>query len=438
MPTRVCVSHVSIAVLLTTIIGVYSHGSIVGLNGDVSGATGSRSYQTFKGMHPGLSEFDWFSLLGVGGRIDEYDSAGGEPGQTQHGPQYAGLKTDPSGKSWDISAQCKAGDVINFRVAITANHGGINEMRYLCADNINGNSIKTLDFYDKNAALTTARACYDKNPDSNVWRNNNCYEPRTLKRAPGSSGPTFHPDRPEMYILALGGQCFGPTKPSPRGSGLDMSYQLPGSLASCRRVIVQWWWQTTNSCMSPTWRKWKAAGSWPCPDTAWPRWDFATCDASKGTKAGSGEQFAALVDIPLSDTVSCDASTGAPPAGGGSTGGGGSPGGSGCTGNPCPVATMCRSEYGYCGTSANHCNAKSTWRASSCGSSAPTGGSTGGAARCPGVPCTNTAYCRSQYGHCGASAAYCNAQSTWRANGCGSLMVQQLEDEWSERSVPPL
>merc|ERR1712187_1076677 len=35
-----------------------------------------------------------------------------------------------------------------------------------------------------------------------------------------------------------------------------------------------------------------------------------------------------------------------------------------------------------------------------------------------GEPCDSESMCRSQWGHCGSSADYCNAQSLWRARGC--------------------
>merc|ERR1711920_900718 len=37
---------------------------------------------------------------------------------------------------------------------------------------------------------------------------------------------------------------------------------------------------------------------------------------------------------------------------------------------------------------------------------------------CSGEPCDSESMCRSQWGHCGSSADYCNAQSLWRASGC--------------------
>merc|ERR1712048_961758 len=43
-----------------------------------------------------------------------------------------------------------------------------------------------------------------------------------------------------------------------------------------------------------------------------------------------------------------------------------------CKGDPCALASQCRSQWGYCGTSLEHCNEKSTWKAGGCGGSETT------------------------------------------------------------------
>merc|ERR1719188_203277 len=45
---------------------------------------------------------------------------------------------------------------------------------------------------------------------------------------------------------------------------------------------------------------------------------------------------------------------------------------SSCSGEPCDDASYCRSEWGYCGSSADHCNAQSTWKAGGCSGGAST------------------------------------------------------------------
>lgn len=44
----------------------------------------------------------------------------------------------------------------------------------------------------------------------------------------------------------------------------------------------------------------------------------------------------------------------------------------GCTGAPCSDATLCRSKWGHCGSSADHCNDESIWKAGGCGSTSST------------------------------------------------------------------
>merc|ERR1719265_2763055 len=78
-----------------------------------------------------------------------------------------------------------------------------------------------------------------------------------------------------------------------------MAYQLPAGLAGCNHAIVQWWWQTTNSCIPQAWRDMREAGTFPCVSGSWPSWGMATCDASKGTKVQSGEQFSNCIDLQM-------------------------------------------------------------------------------------------------------------------------------------------
>lgn len=40
---------------------------------------------------------------------------------------------------------------------------------------------------------------------------------------------------------------------------------------------------------------------------------------------------------------------------------------------------------------------------------------------CSGAPCSDVTLCRSKWGYCGSSSEHCNAQSTWKAGGCSSI-----------------
>ena len=175
----------------------------------------SRNYATHKLKHGSLREWDPYSLNGIKGRVDQTDNACGEPGQTQHGIQYSGIEVDSEGKSWDAGQAFAAGESIKFRVAITANHGGIIELRYVCTDRLDKSSTLThLDFYDKAPDLETAAKCYTSNSHSNIWRDNDgCCKPRTLHRAvvdPASK--TYHASHPEWHALpkATASECMDP------------------------------------------------------------------------------------------------------------------------------------------------------------------------------------------------------------------------------------
>lgn len=125
-----------------------------------------------------------------------------------------------------------------------------------------------------------------------------------------------------------------------------------------------------------------------------------------------------------------------------------------CSGSPCGDVTYCRSEWGWCGSGANYCNAKSTWTAAGCGvktstSTMPAPSTTlvqtsaltsseirsttsvqtlatttltaSEAEDCQGAPCFDPAMCRSKWGWCGSSSAYCNMESTWKIDGCEAI-----------------
>ena len=240
----------------------------------------SKPLITHELKHGPLREWDPYSLNGIKGRVDQTDNACGEPGQTQHGMQCSGIEVDSGGKSWGAGQAFAAGESIKFRVAITANHGGIIELRYVCTDGLDKSSTLThLDPYDKAPDLETASKCYTSNSHSNAWRDNDsCYRPRTLHRAvvdPASK--TYHASHPEWYVLpkATASECMDPLQQI-GGSGVafDLEYQLPSSLASCGRVIVQWWYQMSNSCIPQAWREWQTAGSFPCTSSSWPIWSM--------------------------------------------------------------------------------------------------------------------------------------------------------------------
>jgi len=122
-----------------------------------------------------------------------------------------------------------------------------------------------------------------------------------------------------------------------------------------------------------------------------------------------------------------------------------------CSGSPCGDATHCRSKWGWCGSGVQYCNTKSTWTATGCGvdrltstSTSPTPSTTlsrtstitssvstttstvSFADSCQGAPCLDPSMCRSKWGWCGSSSAYCNMESTWKADGCNAMQFAAL------------
>eukprot|EP00939_MAST-03C_sp_MAST-3C-sp1_P004080 g4080.t1 len=214
---------------------------------------------------------------------------------------YETVNKSSADVTWTIPGTFSAGDTIEFDIKVTANHGGIFEFRYLCADS--KETIEYLDFYDKDLTLTSSSACYADNRESNIWRDSGdggCYKPRNLIRT-ATTGSTFLSSRPEWYILSQEETCFEGVIGPAADKYFAMSYQLPSSLSTCAsKVIVQWWWQTSNGCIFPEWRDANDQGIFPCDTGSWPNWGMSTCDAATGTKEASGEQFVNCLDLALS------------------------------------------------------------------------------------------------------------------------------------------
>merc|ERR1712137_1499400 len=121
-----------------------------------------------------------------------------------------------------------------------------------------------------------------------------------------------------------------------------------------------------------------------------------------------------------------------------------------CSGQPCSSASLCRSKWGFCGATSDYCNSESTWSSAACTEPRltlsptvrptlePTLEPTSAEpepesepesepeqesepemeSSCRGQPCSSPSRCRSKWGFCGESLAYCNNESTWTATGC--------------------
>lgn len=170
------------------------------------------------------------------------------------------------------------------------------------------------------------------------------------------------------------------------GAGAEYKYHLriPEGV-SCEKCTLQFWYRTANSCTPHP-------DAYNCffqglRDQGWnaDAWCSGacqysgTCPSVQAAENTCGEQFTNCADVRISE----NGGNGGGGGGSSSTGGGGggssptaSPAAStgGCTGEPCSLTSQCRSQWGHCGSSADHCNAMSTWSSGCAGggsSSAP-------------------------------------------------------------------
>lgn len=80
----------------------------------------------------------------------------------------------------------------------------------------------------------------------------------------------------------------------------------------------------------------------------------------------------------------------------------------------CEVPTLCCSEFGYCDTTAEHCDPSTCWSGPDCSRrGSPCGGGIVGTGLCE-----DSSLCCSQYGYCGSTDEYCDAATCWDGPGC--------------------
>lgn len=299
---------------------VFPHGALVSVRyadetgmPDVSGPWGSRNWQLNQ-IGTDKREYNTYGLNGIGGRVDEFDNPGGEPGDTgrQNSQWYTTLDS-----YWYVGTEMgkrvspktfRSGDAVKFGVKVTANHGGIFEYRYFCADQKKSqgiNTIETLDFYDAVDGVSDKITCIEQNHESNVWRENGasgtCYAPRNLERiATNEESNTVLPSRPEWYILSKDPKCF--TDDLGDEKMVEMTYRLPDT--QCTHLVVQWWWQTSNSCVMHAWKQAINKNEFPCGSSDWYNSRPGDCNpfADNKSPSNSGEQFANLIDFQLTSS----------------------------------------------------------------------------------------------------------------------------------------
>jgi len=221
---------------------VAGHGAVISLN-DGGDVTGARNWLVHTGHVDGLHEWDPYSLNGIQGRVDETSSPCGEPGQTQHGEQYRDLRPQ-----FLARGLLTPGQEVKFEVRVTANHGGWMQYRWSCVTGGTG-VVAMEDFYDIDATISTEEKCHTMYPGAN-FKSNTCMAPRLLKRVHKGETKNFWAAYPNNYILSQEEAC---QENVGEENTFAMYYQLPQR--ECQRIVIQWWWTTSNSCIIPEWRQ---------------------------------------------------------------------------------------------------------------------------------------------------------------------------------------
>merc|ERR1719469_1289018 len=103
-----------------------------------------------------------------------------------------------------------------------------------------------------------------------------------------------------------------------------------------------------------------------------------------------------------------------------------------CTGSPCEVEGTCRSKWNSCGASSLYCNVESLWKPCCADKEEEkvVPGSCNGST-CRGRPCDVEGTCRSKWNSCGASSAYCNAESLWKP-----CCEEEVPDKEDDKEIP--
>jgi len=370
--------------------------------------------------------------------------------------QYSSLKENNAG-----SVKFTKGGTIEIETKVTAHHKGHYEYR-ICTD----------------GSKTPTQACFDQH----LLELDDSYPTPSPK-------DTDHPDRwyvpPNTHGSWLGGSVSdtaingdspdwddsmaGGRRLLQSGLIYRMRYKLPVGV-TCTHCVLQWTWITGNSCVAAGYKSYFEK----YPQYKWYGWmgtnNAGTCNGKEKSTVvgGTPEKFWGCADFSIQDCPGgvCPPAPPTPPAptppaptpptppaptppapAGGNTGGGSTGGGStggGCSGAPCPDASMCRSKWGHCGASSAYCDGKSTWSSAGCSggsspSTSPAGGSTGGGSTgggCSGAPCPDASMCRSEWGFCGRSTAHCNEKSTWKSAGCGGSSPSTPTNSGSTTPAP--
>merc|ERR1712187_977238 len=188
------------------------------------------------------------------------------------------------------------------------------------------------------------------------------------------------------------GYWYLPPKSGSGSQDYSFHYWMPSDI-SCEKCTLQWAWKTANSCTPHP-------DAYKCHSQNMARlgWDAASwcsgvcsfqgaCPAVQAPPTPCGEEFANCADLTIVHGGAQELTSSPTP-------------------RPSPPSVLQPEP-----------EAEPEPEPESQPEPEPTPAPTHGAS-CTGKPCGMDSQCRSEWGYCGSSTAYCNAKSTWTANGC--------------------
>ena len=197
---------------------------------------------------------------------------------------------------------------------------------------------------------------------------------------------------------------------SPNSETFRFRYRLPRGVTG-NQVMLQWRYVTANSCLPRGYRN-----NSELIRRGWVKTQLGDCNFPLNwTGQGLPEQFFNCAEVSIGGGGNPSPTPPAPtPVSGGGTCGNGQRGN-----GKCPNSSECCSEWGWCGTSVDHCKNNPSPTPPSNG-----GGTCGNGQRGNGE-CSNSNECCSEWGWCGTSEEHCGKGDkknccSWWNDECGS------------------
>ncbi|KAF6256157.1 hypothetical protein COO60DRAFT_1530799 [Scenedesmus sp. NREL 46B-D3] len=224
-----------------------------------------------------------------------------------------------------------------------------------------------------------------------------CFDQFQLQRADGL-GP---------FVYIMGGASMGTL------GTMSANFRLPAGVSCAGGCVLQWEYLTMNSCFEPCPNAGACGVYANRQNPVTGQFNMANCCVGFSCSAADvPEIFRNCADIAITGGGG-GTPTPPPPTGGCSST---AVSGGACGSGTCCPSGQCCSQYGWCGTTSQHCTTgcQSSWGTcggtpNPCTSTAASGGSCGGGTCCP------SGQCCSQWGYCGTTSQHCSSgcQRTW-------------------------